>query len=56
VVAALCSMALWVLFGPDEVKRGQNSGDWHPHLHMIALAEVGPARNDCPGSGTTSRG
>jgi plasmid rolling circle replication initiator protein Rep len=19
-----------------EVKRGQNSGDWHPHLHMIA--------------------
>ncbi|MBM0157338.1 protein rep [Segatella copri] len=25
-----------------EVKRGQNSGAWHPHLHMIALAEVQP--------------
>ena len=22
-----------------EVKRGKNSGSWHPHLHMIALAE-----------------
>lgn len=22
-----------------EVKRGKNSGEWHPHLHMIALAE-----------------
>lgn len=27
-----------------EVKRGQNSGDWHPHLHMIALAEVEPSQ------------
>ena len=25
-----------------EVKRGQGSGVWHPHLHMIALAEVEP--------------
>lgn len=22
-----------------EIKRGDNSGEWHPHLHMIALAE-----------------
>jgi hypothetical protein len=27
-----------------EVKRGQNSGDWHPHLHMIALSEVQPSQ------------
>lgn len=25
-----------------EVKRGQGSGVWHPHLHMIALAESMP--------------
>ena len=25
-----------------EVKRGNGSGVWHPHLHMIALAEVEP--------------
>lgn len=25
-----------------EVKRGRGSGQWHPHLHMIALAEVEP--------------
>ena len=25
-----------------EVKRGANSGSWHPHLHMIALAESEP--------------
>jgi hypothetical protein len=25
-----------------EVKRGSGSGMWHPHLHMIALAEVMP--------------
>lgn len=25
-----------------EVKRGKNSGSWHPHLHMIALAESMP--------------
>lgn len=25
-----------------EVKRGKGSGQWHPHLHMIALAEVQP--------------
>jgi hypothetical protein len=25
-----------------EVKRGQGSGVWHPHLHMIALAESPP--------------
>jgi hypothetical protein len=25
-----------------EVKRGSGSGKWHPHLHMIALAEVAP--------------
>jgi hypothetical protein len=25
-----------------EVKRGQGSGVWHPHLHMIALAETMP--------------
>lgn len=25
-----------------EVKRGQGSGLWHPHLHMIALSEVMP--------------
>lgn len=26
-----------------EVKRGNGSGQWHPHLHMIALAEVEPS-------------
>ena len=25
-----------------EVKRGSGSGKWHPHLHMIALAETAP--------------
>lgn len=25
-----------------EAKRGSGSGEWHPHLHMIALAEVQP--------------
>jgi hypothetical protein len=25
-----------------EVKRGSGSGAWHPHLHMIALAETAP--------------
>jgi hypothetical protein len=25
-----------------EIKRGKGSGVWHPHLHMIALAEVQP--------------
>lgn len=25
-----------------EVKRGAGSGDWHPHLHMVAMAEVAP--------------
>ncbi len=25
-----------------EVKRGQCSGIWHPHLHMIALSEIQP--------------
>lgn len=25
-----------------EVKRGSGSGSWHPHLHMIALAETMP--------------
>lgn len=25
-----------------EVKRGSGSGQWHPHLHMIALAEHAP--------------
>lgn len=25
-----------------EVKRGSGSGSWHPHLHMIALAEAAP--------------
>lgn len=25
-----------------EVKRGQGSGLWHPHLHMVALAETAP--------------
>lgn len=25
-----------------EVKRGKNSGAWHPHLHMVALAETMP--------------
>jgi plasmid rolling circle replication initiator protein Rep len=39
-----------------EVKRGQNSGDWHPHLHMIALAEVEPSQERLSRSGTTSRG
>lgn len=27
-----------------EVKRGSNSGLWHPHLHMIALAETQPSQ------------
>jgi len=25
-----------------EVKRGSGSGEWHPHLHMVALADVQP--------------
>jgi hypothetical protein len=25
-----------------EIKRGKTSGEWHPHLHMIALAESMP--------------
>ena len=25
-----------------EIKRGKTSGEWHPHLHMIALAETMP--------------
>jgi plasmid rolling circle replication initiator protein Rep len=25
-----------------EVKRGKNSGEWHPHLHMVALSECMP--------------
>jgi hypothetical protein len=25
-----------------EIKRGTGSGEWHPHLHMIALAESIP--------------
>lgn len=25
-----------------EVKRGQGSGLWHPHLHMVAVAETAP--------------
>lgn len=25
-----------------EVKRGSGSGKWHPHLHMVALAETAP--------------
>ena len=29
-----------------EVKRGSGSGMWHPHLHMIALAEVEPSQFD----------
>ena len=29
-----------------EVKRGQGSGDWHPHLHMIALAEHQPDQRE----------
>ena len=27
-----------------EVKRGAGSGLWHPHLHMIAMAEVAPSQ------------
>lgn len=29
-----------------EVKRGQGSGEWHPHLHMIALAEHQPDQRE----------
>jgi Replication protein len=29
-----------------EVKRGKGSGLWHPHLHMVALAEVQPNKFD----------
>lgn len=29
-----------------EVKRGSGSGDWHPHLHMIALAEAQPDQDE----------
>jgi hypothetical protein len=28
-----------------EVKRGKGSGAWHPHLHMVALAEVAPSQD-----------
>jgi len=29
-----------------EVKRGKGSGEWHPHLHMIALAENQPNQDE----------
>jgi len=29
-----------------EVKRGSGSGQWHPHLHMIALAEHAPDQDE----------
>lgn len=29
-----------------EFKRGKGSGEWHPHLHMIALAETSPSQLD----------
>lgn len=29
-----------------EVKRGSGSGVWHPHLHMVALAEVQPDQEE----------
>lgn len=29
-----------------EFKRGKGSGEWHPHLHMIALAETAPSQVD----------
>jgi hypothetical protein len=29
-----------------EVKRGQGSGLWHPHLHMVAMAENPPSYTD----------
>lgn len=29
-----------------EFKRGKGSGLWHPHLHMIALAETAPSQSD----------
>lgn len=29
-----------------EMKRGKNSREWHPHVHMIALAEVAPNAHD----------
>lgn len=29
-----------------EVKRGKGSGEWHPHLHMIALAEHAPDQRE----------
>ena len=39
-----------------EIKRGQGSGLWHPHLHMIALAEVEPDAEMLSASGTKSPG
>lgn len=27
-----------------EVKRGAGSGQWHPHLHMVAMAETAPGQ------------
>ena len=29
-----------------EIKRGSGSGVWHPHIHMIALAETMPDQDD----------
>jgi hypothetical protein len=29
-----------------EIKRGKGSGLWHPHLHMIALAQVQPNQDE----------
>jgi hypothetical protein len=29
-----------------EIKRGKGSGQWHPHLHMIALCEVPPDQGE----------
>jgi hypothetical protein len=56
-VAALCSMVLWVLFGPTKVKRGQTTPvEWHPHLHMIALAEVEPSQERLSGVAPDHRG
>lgn len=41
-VLAAVAGAVWSY----EVKRGTGSGLWHPHLHMIALAEVQPSQEE----------
>ena len=38
-----------------EFKRGQNSGQWHPHMHMIWLCSEAPDAHQLKGMGSLNR-